>query len=199
MRAAPRALYLLMFTVIACDTPTVPETETPQYNFTNGPDELPNVTRYENRFSLNIPDPETGLRAFVGLPTVPGSFIGCQVFGPPFNGTEQYQILPEQIVGDEAPFVQLINADDVNIHVFKIATFFGFCRSQVYAQGTGKFTNNDNDLTFSGERWNVWGGHIRGDVTITETGEKAHLNAYIRLRARPGVPAEILARSVTLN
>lgn len=200
MRAASLALPMLLLVISpACDIPTTPPSPAPQLNFLNGPDELPNVIRYEQGFAASILDPVSGLRAFAGLPAVPGSFVGCQVFGPPFTGTEQFQLHASQLIGDEPPFVYLVNSNDVNVHVYRNVGFIGFCRSTVYAQGTGKLTMNDNDLTFSGERWNVWGGHIRGTVTIIGTGERAHLNAVVKFRARQGEPLEILVRNVELN
>ncbi|HEX6007927.1 MAG TPA: hypothetical protein VFY80_08185 [Burkholderiales bacterium] len=184
----------------ACDSPTVPPPDA-QYNFMNGPETLPQVLRFGERYALGIIDPNTGLRVIAGLPANPASHIGCQVFGPPFNGTEDFQVQSHQVIGTEPPFVQILNTVDVNLHVYQNSTFNGFCRSTVYAQGTGKMVGTDNDLTASGERWNIWGWHMSGDVIVTATGETARLNAFNRFRANSSStePVELLIRRVELN
>lgn len=201
MRQNFASVALLCAVVFAgCESPpTEPAAnEAPQFDFMNGPDELSNVFRFERNYGLQIVDPTSGLRAFAGLPTVPSTFIGCRSFG--FIGSDQLQLMGQQIVGAEPPLVFLISEHNANLHVFKYQPFFGFCRSTVFARGTGRFIGNDNDLTFSGERWNVWGWHMTGDVTILSTGETARLNAFVKFRGRLGEgPAEILTRKVELN
>lgn len=187
----------LLAVLVSCDSPNAPRAEKPQYDYMNGPDDLPHVARFEGHVAVNIVDPETGLRAVAGLPVVPSAHIACRVFG--FTGSERFQLLPIQDVGTEPPFVRLIASDDVNLHVYEIRSFLGFCRSTVHARGTGRLTSNDNDLTFSGERWNVWGWHFTGNVTVLASGETKRLNAFIKFRARRGEgPVEILTRKVHL-
>jgi hypothetical protein len=191
-------MVLLSLMVVACERPAGGLTELPAYDFTNGPDELPNVLRSQTTFAVNIMDPGSGLRVFAGLPALPAAHVACQVFGPPFNGTEQFQLQNEQLVGTEPPFVYLLNTADVNLHVYQLSTFMGFCRSTIYAQGSGKLMGTDNDLTGSGTRSNVWGFHMTGDVTLATTGQSAQLNAFVRFLAGPN-GFQILARKVALH
>lgn len=192
------ALLLVSTALVSCDTPTTPAVDGPQLNYINGPADLFNIERYEATFQAVIVDPESGLRAFAGLPTVPSSFILCQQFG--FTGTEQYQLIPMQTVGnDVGPFVHIMTTDGVNLHVYQNAGFNGFCRTTIYAQGVGRLSSTDNDMTFSGTRWNVWGYHLTGEVTVLSTGETKQLNAFVKFRAHPDGGFQILTRKVELN
>ena len=198
MRTSSITMVLLSLAVLACEQADTSPTEVPQYNFSNGPDELPNILRQEFAFAVSIVDPATGLRAIAGLPTVPASHISCQALGPQFTGTENFQLHDEQLVGD-GPVVYLNNTDDVNLHVYRISTFMGFCRSVVYAQGVGKVIGTDNDFTGTGPRSNPFSVHLTGDVTIVATGETARLNAFVLFQIGQNGVFQIVTRKVELN
>lgn len=75
----------------------------------------------------------------------------------------------------------------------------GFCRSTVYAQGTGRLLSTDNDFTGSGSRTNAFGFHMTGEVTVAGTGETAQLNAFVRFQIGRTGALQILTRKVQLN
>ena len=198
MRTSSISMVLLSLAALACEQADTSPTDVPQFNFANGPDELPNIIRQQFAFAVSILDPATGLRALAGLPAVPASHISCQALGPQFTGTENFQLHEEQLVGSD-PVVYLNNTADVNLHVYRISTFMGICRSVVYAQGTGKVVGTDNDFEGSGSRSNVFGFHMTGDVTVVATGETARLNAFVRLQIGQNGALQILTRKVELN
>lgn len=198
MRTPSIALVLLSLAALACEHPDASPTDLPQFNFTNGPDELPNVIRGQFAFAVGILDPATGLRVIAGLPTVPASHISCQALGPQFTGTDDFQLQDEQFVGSE-PLMYLSQTAEVNLHVYQASTFMGFCRSTIYAQGTGRLLSTDNDFTFSGSRTNAFGFHMTGAVTVAGTGETAQLNAFVRFQIGQTGALQILTRKVQLN
>ena len=198
MRTRSIAIVLFAFTALACEGPATSPTDVPQFDFMNGPDELPNVIRSQFAFAVSILDPATGLRVIAGLPAVPASHISCQALGPQFTGTENFQLQNEQFIGSD-PLVYLNHTANVNLHVYRTSTFMGFCRSTVYAQGTGTVVGTDNDFTGSGPRTNAYGFHITGDVTVVATGETARLNAFYRFQFTQSGGIQILARKVQLN
>jgi hypothetical protein len=196
--AVPTLLFVIA--LAGCEnSPNAPVTENgPRFDYLNGPDDLPNVSRFEQRYTVNFTDPTVGLRLFAGLPTVPSSHINCRVFG--FTGSERFQLRPIQQVGaDEGPIVQLITDDDVNVHIYQTSTFMGFCRSTIYAQGVVRMTATDNDLFFESGHTNVWGWHFTGTVTILATGEEKQLNAVFRFLSNPQTGEfKILRRDIQL-
>ena len=198
MRTPFFAVVLLSFAALACEQPDTSPTDVPQFNFMNGPDDLPHVIRSQFAFAVSVVDPATGLRVLAGLPTVPASHILCQALGPQYNGTEDFQLQNEQFIGSD-PIVYLDNTTGVNLHVYRTSTFMGFCRSTVYAQGTGMVVGTDNDFAGTGSRTNVFGYHITGDVTVVATGEAARLNAFYRFQIGQDGTIQILTRKVQLN
>lgn len=198
MRTLSVAIVLFALAALACDRQDTSPTDAPRFDFTNGPDELSNVIRDQFAFAVPIMDPTTGLRVFAGLPTIPASHISCQALGPQYTGTENFQLQNEQFVGSD-PLIYLGHTANVNLHVYRISTFMGFCRSTVYAQGTGTLVGTDNDFAGSGDRTNVFGYHITGEVNVVTTGETARLNAFYRFQIDRSGAIQILARNVQLN
>lgn len=196
----PAVLLLLPVMLVGCDTasPVAVQDDGPQLDYANGPADLPNVFRFESEFAVSIQDPETDLLAIVGLPADPSSHIGCAVFGG--TGTETFQTVPIQDAGQMQGVIHsIIIADNMNLNVYQLSTFNGFCRTPALARGVGKLVNTDNDLTFSNTRNNTWGFHMTGPVTILATGEASHLNAQNRFEGNADTGARLVFRRVRLN
>lgn len=201
MRSSKPLLALIVALALpACEpsSPVAPVDGQPQLTYMNGPDELPNVIRFGAEYTINIVDLNTDLRAFAGLPDDPSSHILCQQFG--FTGTETFETSPIQDAGQLQEVIHRIaNDGEANLHVYRLSTFNGFCRTPVLARGVGRLMAADNDLTFSGTRTNTWGWHMTGPVTILATGETAMLNAQNRFEGSATDPVRLLFRRVLLN
>jgi hypothetical protein len=171
------AAVLGAFTVGCKDTPlTGPNSDssTPQYNFSNGPSNLPNVFRFEGTVGgAAVVDPRTDLVAIDGLPDNPADLAEC-------GGTAGILNLADfQVSGDLADVFHVLAQAELNIHVYQLSTFVDICTSEPLAQGTGRLIINDNDAGVSGTRTNSFGHRLNGPVTLADGGT-AHLTAYSR-------------------
>ena len=159
--------------LFACsDAPAGPDPApaAPRFSFLNGPDELPNVFRFETEFVVLIFDPVTGLVALAGAPDDPSEAVPC-------GGTEPFAFVAVQEAGVIQDVLHgLVVGPEVNLHVYDFATFVDPCVSTPIAQGTGRVMYTDNDLFNAGPGANSWGFRMHGDVTLL-SGERAHLVA----------------------
>jgi hypothetical protein len=172
-----RLMAVLSAFSIACgDQPTSPEAVTaiPQHNFSNGPDELPNVFRFEGIVGgAVVVDEKTDLLVVDGLPDNPADASIC-------GGTEEIANLADfQVSGDLSGVFHLLAQSELNIHVYRLSTFESICTSAPLAQGRGRLIINDNDAGVSGTRTNSFGHRLIGPVTLA-AGGTAHLSSHSR-------------------
>jgi hypothetical protein len=167
---------LSAFSIACGDHPTSPEAATaiPQHNYSNGPDKLPNVFRFDGIVGgAVVVDEKTDLLVIDGLPDNPADASIC-------GGTEEIANLADfQVTGDLTGVFQVLVQSELNIHVYRLSTFESICTSQPIAQGRGRLTINDNDAAGSGTRANTFGHRLTGSVTLSDGG-MAHLTSYSR-------------------
>lgn len=158
----------------------------------NGPDDLPNVIRYQGAFAFAIQDPNTNLIAFAGLPADISTFVGC-------GGTVEAQAadLQEAGVRQEVFHVIAVNRE-ANLLVFKRSTFVNLCTSQPIASGVGSLGYVDNDRYITGEGVNSWGFRMHGPVTLLD-GSSANLEAHNRFIFQFDGPTRLIHRQVRLT
>jgi hypothetical protein len=170
----------------ACaDTPTAPVatstenaqvatgTANPLDLYSNGPI-TPNVYRTAEGFVFGLPDFETGLLAWVGLPTDPTDAVEC-------GGNQDFQVIPQQAAGWQQAFNLLAVASEINIHVYDLNNFEDTCISPVIAAGTGHAVYTDNDALNTGPGANAFGLNIQGILTTVPGGEPVHVSGQSRL------------------
>lgn len=170
----------------------------PQFDFTNAPDDLPNVLSYEKGYAVSIRDAETGLIAWAGLPDDPKMLATCNL-----GGGEVYNPVDFHDVGALQDVIHRLRmGEDVNLHVYQLAGFQGICTSSFIAQGVGRLMTADNDqqaLTSGFPGADSWGVHISGVVTL-QTGGEALLVAHNRWIIPPdGGPQVLIYRQVDLH
>lgn len=152
--------------------PAAPEVANPQYLYTNGPI-TPNVFRTAEGFVLGLPDFETGLLAWVGLPTDPTADVGC-------GGDQELPLVPLQAAGWLQAFNVLAVAKEINIHVYDLNDFEDTCFSPVIAAGTGHLVYTDNDFVNIGPGANAFGFTIEGILTSVPGGGPVRVKATVR-------------------
>ena len=145
----------------------------PQYLYSNGPT-TPNVYRTEEGFVFGLPDFETGLLAWVGLPTDPTDAIEC-------GGDQDFSLTPLQAAGWQQAFNLLAVAREINIHVYDLNNFEGTCDSPAIAAGTGHAVYTDNDYLNTGPGANAFGLSIVGILTTVPGGEKVRVTGQSRV------------------
>lgn len=154
--------------------------------------EFPNVIRFQDQFWFGIQDPETDLIAFAGLPDDPKQSAAC-------SGSEPYAIVDIQFAGVRQEVIHaLAKGDEVNLHVYQLSTFQGFCVSSPIAQGKGRIVYVDNDAFVTGTGANSWGFRMGGDVSLVGGGS-AHLIAHNRWQILPDGTFRRVFRQVRLN
>lgn len=178
------------------DTPSTgpnPNSSGPQYNFSNGPSNLPNVFRFEGMVGgAAVVDPRTDLVAFDGLPDNPADLAEC-------GGTDEILNLADfQVSGDLSGVFHLLAQAELNIHVYRLSTFVDICTSQPLAQGSGRLIINDNDAGVSGTRTNSFGHRLNGPVTLAGGGT-AHLAAHSRFQIKKDGSFQLVSSGVTLS
>lgn len=143
--------------------PTEAMVQSPQFSFTNAPS-TPNVYRTETGFVFGIPDFETGLLAWAGLPANPADAIEC-------GGGLDFDLTPIQSAGQlQAAFNFLALSQDMHIHVYDLTTFSDTCVDTPIAAGTGRFIYTDNDLPAAGPGANSFGARLQGRLTALAGG-----------------------------
>jgi hypothetical protein len=166
-------------------TPVAPSTA-PQFNFVNGPAELPNVIRFStNDGGFFIPDPASGLVAVEGLPADPSTLFSCD------GGENPASTLTWQQVGWLRGLIHAhILGQDVNIHVFQLSDIDPsqpdpflhlWCTGTPIAAGTGDAMAVDNDYFSTGGKNEAVTLRMRGTVTDLRTGESLHLTAQFHV------------------
>lgn len=150
----------------------------PQSWFANAPS-TPNVFRTEAGFVFGIPDPESGLIAWAGLPETPSDAIEC-------GGTQDFDLTPIQSAGQlQDAFNILARNKNMHIHVYDIETFSDTCTDTPLAAGTGHFGYNDNDAPVAGPGANSFGGRIQGTLTLLSSGDLVRVTGASRAQNLP--------------
>lgn len=186
------ALPLLALSLLACEQPpTVMSPVEPGLDFLQGPTELPNVFRTEAGIGISVPDPESGLIVFAGLPNPPSSLIRC-------GGTVPFDPVSIQTSGQLRDVLQDLRIGrDITISVFNLSSFRGPCASTPFAVGQGMAMRTDNDLATSLTRANTFAMRVGGDVS-TANGDRYHVNAELRFVVLPDFSFKTVVQSVHL-
>jgi hypothetical protein len=193
MSALHRAtLALLSFSLFACDQPpTVTSPTEPRFDFLEGPTVLPNLFRTEANIGISVPDPESGLLVFAGLPNPPSSLVRC-------GGTVPFDPVSIQSSGELRDVLQDLRiARGITISVFYLSSFRGPCASTPFAVGQGMAMRTDNDLLTSLTRANTFAMRVSGDVSAAN-GDRYHVNADLRFVVLPDFSFKTVVQSVNL-
>jgi hypothetical protein len=171
-------LAVLAFALAACDrAPTEPtELLSPvpiQFDFLNGPDDLPNLFRYEGHVGFAIRDNEAQLLVRAGLPANIADLTVC-------GGTVPFQPVSIQTSGElQGVLHELRMGSDLRLTVFDLTNFSGICQSTPIGTGEGRAMYTDNDLNLSLTRGNSFGLRILG-VVYDPGGQRYQLSAESR-------------------
>jgi hypothetical protein len=190
------AAAVLWAATVGCDTQSTgpgPAGSRPEFNFSNGPSNLPNVFRFEGMVGgAAIVDPRTDLIAFDGLPENPADLAEC-------GGIEEILNLADfQVTGNLSGVFHVLAQADLNIHVYQLSTFIDICTSEPLGRGTGRLIINDNDAGVSGSRTNSFGHRLNGPVTLAGGGA-AHLAAHSRFLVQKDGTFRHVSSGVTLS
>lgn len=182
---------------LACDarqlTPTAP-----QFDFTNGPSDLPNVFRGDSLLLFAWADSTTDLVIVINAPV--NGVHDLRVCG----GQLRPEFQPVQTVGGlQGVLRQLRILRDVNIHLYRPVPpgFTGvrsLCEARPFASGRGNLTSTDNDRLVTGEGANAFGNRAQAKVALVEGGS-AHLTAHRQALVMPDGTLELLVSSVVLH
>lgn len=159
--------------------PTAAAVAKPQNLYSNGPSTL-NVFRTTDGFVFGLPDLQTGLLAWVGLPTDPTQDAGCGN-----GGNQTLQQVPMQFAGVYQAVNLLAVAQEINIHVYDISTFEDTCFSPFIAAGTVHMVFGDNDVAAAGPGADAFGFTIQGIVTGYPGGEPLRVQGEVRSLISP--------------
>lgn len=188
------AALVLAIATWACDDtpqPTGPVEDSPSYNFMNGPSDLPLVFRVQGTSIGAIRDPDSDLVVFAGLPEVATDLAAC-------GGDEGFTLHDFQVVSLAHDVFMVLAQADVYLHVYRLSTFNGVCRTTPLASGAGNLVVTDNDATVSGTRANAFGASMSGQVVLAD-GSAGTVSAHSRLQIGIDGEFRVLSRSVNLT
>ena len=186
--------------IIGCEGPPTSTVgaRTAQFDFMNGPSDLPNVFRGDSVLLFVWADLSSNLVIVVNAPTAGVDALrrcGGQLTPEP---------QPVQTVGEMQDVLrQLRLLRDVNIHLYSpvpspFRTFMDLCQLSPFAQGTGNLTSTDNDRQVTGSGADAFGFRAQGIVDLVSGGSARVLAESERLIAPDGTVTEILVNNVTL-
>ncbi len=191
------AAMLLLAT--ACEHPTTAgPARSAQFDFMNGPADLPNVFRGDSVLLFVWADVSTDLVIAVNAPT--GGVHTLRRCGGALTPEPQ----PVQTVGEMQDVLrQLRLLRDVNIHIYSpvpspFRNFMDLCQLSPFAQGTGTLTSTDNDRHVTGNGADAFGFRAQGIVDLVSGGSARVLAESQRLIAPDGAITEILVNNVRL-
>ena len=195
--AAIGSAALLLATGCQGPTSTV-GARTPQFDFMNGPSDLPNVFRGDSVLLFLWPDYTTNLVIAVNAPDGGvGSVRRC-------GGADQPSLQPVQTAGEMQDVLHQVRLlRDVNIHIYSpvpagFSGFMSLCHVTPIAQGTGNLTSTDNDRHNTGSGANAFGFRAQGIVSLASGGSARVIAESQRLIAPDGTLTEILVSNVML-
>lgn len=185
----PGVLLLLAFGCGESGPPTevADRTRIMQSDFTNGPSDLPNVVRFEDRLFFLVQFPDENLLLTVGFPEDLADLPLCGGSEPPG------ELMPVQDAGQLQDVIKrLVLASDVTLHVWNLSDFLSapsprLCNAPLFAQGTADLRNTDNDFFFLGNAKgaNSFGASIRRGLVEDAAGTAYRLTASWRFINMP--------------
>src|SRR6266699_595842 len=183
-----------------CDNPFTAGARPPsaQFDFMNGPADLPNVVRGDSVLMFVWADVSTNYVIVVNAPL--GGVHALRRCGGALTPEPQ----PVQTVGEMQDVLrQLRLLRDVNIHIYSpvpspFRNFMDLCQLSPYAQGSGNLTSTDNDRTVTGNGADAFGFRAQGIVDLVSGGSARVLAESERLIAPDGTVTEILVKNVRL-
>jgi hypothetical protein len=188
----------MLLVATGCERPTTAgPAGSAQFDFMNGPADLPNVFRGDSILLFVWADLSSNYVIVVNAPTVGVSALRrC-------GGALTPEPQPVQTVGEMQDVLRQVRLlRDVNIHIYSPAlpggTFTDLCRLSPYAQGTGNLTSTDNDRHVTGNGANAFGFRAQGIVDLASGGSAQVLAESERLIAPDGTITEILVNNVRL-
>ena len=191
-------LGMLLLT-IGCEHPTAGgPARSPQFDFMNGPSDLPNVVRGDSGLLFVWADVSTDLVIVVNAPAAGVSAVR-RCGGPSTPEPE-----PVQTAGELQDVLHQVRLwRDVNIHIYSpvpspFRSFLDLCRLSPIAMGTGNFTSTDNDRHNAGNGANAFGFRAEGIVDLVSGGSARVLAESERMIAPDGTITEILVNNVRL-
>jgi len=184
----------------ACESPTTgtARPRSAQFDFMNGPSDLPNVFRGDSVLLFVWADLSTNYVIVVNAP--PGGVHALRRCGGALTPEPQ----PVQTVGEMQDVLrQLRLLRDVNIHIYSpvptpFRNFMDLCQLGPYAQGSGNLTSTDNDRTVRGNGADAFGFRAQGIVDLLSGGSARVVAESERLIAPDGTVTEILVNNVRL-
>ena len=189
----------ILLVAAGCERPTtVGPARSPQFDFMNGPDDLPNVVRGDSVLLFVWADLSTNYVIVVNAPL--GGVHALRRCG----GAQTPEPQPVQTVGEMQDVLrQLRLLRDVNIHIYSpvptpFRNFMDLCQLSPYAQGSGSLTSTDNDRTVTGNGADAFGFRAQGIVDLVSGGSARVLAESERLIAPDGSVTEILVNNVRL-
>jgi hypothetical protein len=196
MRTYP-PLFLLVTLIAGCAVDTTEPGLSPpraaHFSYSNASLDQPNVVRFRDQFAFGIVDLETDLVAFAGLPDNPKTSIDCD------NGSDAFQLANITESGLRSDAIKFIaKSADMNLDVYRLSTFEGFCVSDQLAHGVGRISYHDNDLFETGGGNDTFGWQMGGPVTLS-TGGSANLLAHNLWQLLPNGSFRRIYRQVKLS
>lgn len=199
----PGVLLLLAFGCGESGPPTEVAVRTGimQSDFTNGPSDLPNVVRFDDRLFFIVQFPGEDLLLTVGLPEDLADLQLCGGSEPPG------QLMPVQDAGQLQEVIKrLVLAPDVTLHVWNLSDFLAaasprLCNAPVLAQGTGDLRDTDNDFFFLGNAKgaNSFGFSIQRGLVEDAAGTQYQLTASFRFLNMPDGTFKIAQQHIDLR
>lgn len=191
---------LVSLLALACErsAPVASDVSIAQFDFMNGPSDLPNVFRGDSILVFAWRD-LTRNRAIV-IKNSPADVSLLRACG----GSLRPDPVPVQSVGEMQDVLrQLRLLRDVNIHVYEPAPppapgLTGFCGIAPVARGIGNLTSTDNDRHVTGSGANAFGTRVQGIVDFV-TGGSAQVTAVRQDVITPDGTREVLVSTVVLH
>ena len=194
------AAMATLLPLLACESPAPLASDTPgvEFDFTNGPSDLPNVFRGDSVLLFVWADVSTDLVIVVNAP--PGGVHALRRCGGALTPEPQ----PVQTVGEMQDVLrQLRLLRDVNIHIYSpvpspFRNFMDLCQLSPFARGSGTLTSTDNDRQVTGSGADAFGFRAQGIVDLVSGGSARVLAESERLIGPDGTITEILVNNVRL-
>lgn len=162
----PYPLLLLPAFALGCSVDTTGPRPTPFHSLLSvtAADEVsPKIIRFRDQFLFGILDTNTDLLGIAGLPDDISRSSAC-------GGTDPFAVVDFKQVTVRNDIIHwLVRGHDVNLDVYQLSTFEGFCVSAPLAHGRGTIKYHDNDVYETGKE-NTFGWWAAGPVAFASGG-----------------------------
>lgn len=193
------AVLVVPFCALGCSEPASDGSDEPpaDFDFTNGPSDLPNVFRGDSILLFAWADTETDLVITINAPA--GGVRNLRACG----GLQRPERQPVQTVGEfQGVLRQLRVLRDANIHLYRpvpagFTNFLDLCLATPFAQGRGDLTSTDNDRLDDGPGANAFGSRAAGVVEVG--GVSARVRAERQALNLPDGTRVVLLSEVVLH